>query len=104
LGGVATVLAFNVWRVSAGELAPVALLMTLFLARESFRPLERLEREFHTAWAAGGAAAPIAALLAETQAVRDPGVARPRPERFDIRFDGVTFAYGTEEAPALSSV
>jgi hypothetical protein len=38
-GGIATPVAMNAWRVAAGDLAPVALFMTLFLAREAFRPL-----------------------------------------------------------------
>lgn len=103
LGGVAVVLAVNAWRVSAGELAPVALFMTLFLAREAFRPLDRLEREFHTAWSASGAVGPISDLLAAQPLVREPVMARPLSSRTDIRFDNVTFAYGTD-APALSSL
>lgn len=104
LGGIAVVLGINVWRMANGELAPVVLFMTLFLAREAFRPLERLEREFHTAWAAGGAAAPIAALLSMTPEVRAPEVPAPTPARRDIAFENVTFAYGKSVAPALSSI
>ncbi|TWT03951.1 ABC transporter ATP-binding protein [Reyranella sp. CPCC 100927] len=103
LGGVAVVLAVNAWRVSAGDLAPVALFMTLFLAREAFRPLDRLEKEFHTAWSASGAVGPIADLLDARPLVREPITAKPLPSRSDIRFDNVTFAYG-EDAPALSSL
>ncbi|MFT3721852.1 ABC transporter ATP-binding protein [Pseudorhodoferax sp.] len=104
LGGIALVLAFNAWRTAAGELAPFALFLTLFLAREAFRPLDRLEREFHTAWSASGAVAPIAALLEATPDVRGPGRPAALPARSDIAFENVDFAYGKGEAPALSSV
>jgi ATP-binding cassette, subfamily C, bacterial CydD len=103
LGGVAAMLAFNAWRVAAGDLAPVVLFMTLLLAREAFRPLDRLERAFHTAWAASGAAAPIAALLAEEPAIHEPVAPQLRPARADIAFDNVTFAYAEGDAPALRS-
>jgi ATP-binding cassette subfamily C protein CydCD len=104
LSGIALVLGLNAWRVAAGELVPVALFMTLFLAREAFRPLERLEREFHTAWAAGGAAGPIAALLAAEPEVREPARPAPAPAESGIAFDRVTFAYPGEAAPALSAI
>jgi ATP-binding cassette subfamily C protein CydD len=104
LGGVATVLVVNAWRVADGTLAPVALFMTLFLAREAFRPLDRLEREFHTAWSASGAVQPIADLLAAAPTVREPSTPKPRPSRADIAFENVTFAYDNDDAAALSSV
>lgn len=103
LGGVAAMLAFNAWRVAAGDLAPVVLFMSLLLAREAFRPLDRLERAFHTAWAASGAAAPIAALLAEEPAVHEPSAPKAKPARADILFDDVTFAYAEGDVPALRS-
>jgi ATP-binding cassette, subfamily C, bacterial CydD len=103
LGGVATVVGFNAWRVAAGELQPVALFMTLLLAREAFRPVDRLEKAFHTAWAAGSAAAPIMALLAEQPAVQEPDEPEFPPRRFDIVFDKVIFAYADGDAPALHS-
>ena len=104
LGGVALVLMVNSWRTAAHDLAPLALFMTLFLAREAFRPLDRLEKEFHTAWAAGGAAAPITALLAATPEVREPLRATQRPATSDVTFEDVSFAYRDNEASALSSV
>jgi ATP-binding cassette subfamily C protein CydCD len=104
LSGVALMLCFNAWRVAVGDLAPVALFMTLFLAREAFRPLDRLEREFHTAWSASAAAEPIATLLATEPEVREPTKPAAPPAAGDIVFDDVTFAYGQPESPALSSV
>jgi len=104
LGGVAVVLAMNAWRVAEGELAVPVLFVTLFLAREAFRPLDRLEREFHTAWAAKDAAPPIAALLAEPVLIADPADPVPPPAKHELRFDGVSFAYDGASGPALSDI
>lgn len=104
LGGIALVLSVNAWRAAAGEIAPVVLFMTLFLAREAFRPLVRLEKEFHTAWAASGAAAPVAALLASEPAVREPARPAALPANHDIAFEGVGFTYEGNDAQALTSL
>lgn len=104
LGGIALVLSVNAWRVAAADLAPIALFMTLFLAREAFRPLDRLEKEFHTAWLASGAATPILALLATTPKVQEPAQPLAAPTADDIVFNDISFAYGEGEVPALSSV
>jgi ATP-binding cassette subfamily C protein CydD len=104
LGGIATVLSWNAWRVAHGELAPVALFMTLFLAREAFRPLDRLEREFHAAWNGASAAPAIAKLLAATPVVIDPVLPKPPASRADLAFDDVTFAYDGADAAALRQV
>ena len=104
LGGVAVVLALNAWRVSTGDLAPSALFITLFLAREAFRPLDRLEREFHTAWSARDAAPPIAALLAEEAAISTPAVPSPRPRQSDLQFNNVSFGYDGATGKALSDI
>ncbi len=110
LGGAALVLSVNGWRTAAGELAPLDLFATLFLAREAFRPLERLEREFHIAWAAGDAVGPMADFLAAQPAAPEP--ARPRPAAMpiaapiagDIAFEAVGFAYSGATRPALQSL
>jgi ATP-binding cassette subfamily C protein CydD len=102
--GIAVVLSFNSWRVAAGDLAPVALFMTLFLAREAFRPLERLEKEFHTAWSASGAAAPIAELLAAAPLVSEPERPASLPVCTGLSFENVAFRYEDDAKPALSSV
>ncbi|MGH7089043.1 MAG: ABC transporter ATP-binding protein, partial [Stellaceae bacterium] len=104
LGGVAALLAWNSWRVAGHDLAPVVLFMTLFLAREAFRPLDRLEREFHTAYNGQTAAPAIAALFAASAAVRDPAIPAPPPRRFDIAFEDVSFAYDGASRPALERV
>ena len=104
LSGVALVLCVNAWRVADGSLEPFVLFITLFLAREAFRPLDRLEKEFHTAWAAGGARQSIDALLALTPPVSAPAKALPEPAQANICFDQVTFAYEDSALPALNAV
>ncbi|WP_304608565.1 ABC transporter ATP-binding protein [Inquilinus sp. Marseille-Q2685] len=105
LGGVAAVLAWGAWRVSAGELAPVALLTALFLAREAFRPIERMDQALHAAWAGIGAGTEIAALLAAQPAVIDaPRLPTPAPLAANIAFDRVGFAYDGAEGPTLDEV
>ena len=104
MGGVGTLLAWNAWRVASGELPPVALFMTLFLAREVFRPLDRVEREFHTAWNGLTAAPAIAGLLDAEAAVKEPAAPVPPPQKFDVAFEGVTFAYDGAQKPALDDV
>jgi len=104
LAGIAAVLCFDVWRLAAGELPLFALLLTLFLAREAFRPLDRLEKEFHTAWAANGALPPIRELLAMRPSVTEAAAPASLPVRFDLAFEHVTFTYDGGEHQALSSV
>ena len=103
LGGVAMLLSWNSWRVASGELAPVVLFMSLFLAREAFRPLDRVEKEFHAAYAGATAAPPIVKLLAAQPSIVETTSPAPAPARSDLQFDGVTFSYGGGEA-ALKSV
>jgi len=103
LGGVAFLLSWNAWRVASGELAPVVLFMSLFLAREAFRPLDRVEKEFHAAYAGATAAPAIAKLLATEPTILEPAAPAPSPARSDVTFENVTFAYGAA-APALKSV
>ncbi len=104
MGGIAVVLAVDCWRTTQGELSPIALYITLFLAREAFRPLERFEREFHTAWAASSAAGPIASLLAAPTVVHEPVSPARAPSRSTITFENVSFSYASAESPALSAV
>jgi ATP-binding cassette subfamily C protein CydD len=105
LGGVAAVLAWGAWRVSAGELAPAGLLLGLFLAREAFRPIERMDQALHAAWAGVGAGTEIAALLATQPAVVDaPRLPIPAPLTASIAFDRVGFAYDGADGPTLDEV
>lgn len=100
LGGVAAVLSLNAWRAASGEVSATVLFMTLLLAREAFRPLDRLENAFHTAWSASGAAGPILGLLSEEAPLRDNGT-RATPDRSDISFEHVTFSYEATDRPVL---
>lgn len=102
LAGIAAMLCFNAWRLAEGQLAPVVLFLTLFLAREAFRPLDRLEKEFHTAWSASGAAAPIAALLARRPHIIEAALPAAKPDKSDIAFENVSFAYATDDRPAIT--
>ncbi|TDS82192.1 ABC transporter ATP-binding protein [Comamonas sp. JUb58] len=111
LGGIATVLALNTARLAAGDLAAPALLLSLLLAREVFRPLDRLEKAFHAVWMAAGAWEPIAQLMAAAPAVADPpcpapgcptpGCPVPMPAGHAIAFEKVSFRYPGAEAWAL---
>ena len=103
LGGVATLISWNSWRVASGELAPVVLFMSLFLAREAFRPLDRVEKEFHAAYAGATAAPPIIKLLATQPSIVEPASPAPAPTRADLQFEDVTFSYDGKD-DALKSV
>ena len=103
LGGVATLISWNSWRVASGELAPVVLFMSLFLAREAFRPLDRVEKEFHAAYAGATAAPPIIKLLATQPSIVEPAAPAQPPARADLQFEDVTFSYDGKD-DALKSV
>lgn len=103
LSGIALVLTVNAWRVAEHQLAPFALLLTLFLAREAFRPLAKLENAFYSAWAASGAREPVNALLTLTSPVAEPAHPHPRPRHFDLHIDRLSFRY-PEGRQALSDV
>lgn len=104
LSGVAAVLCLNAWRVSSGEIDASVLLVSLFLAREVFRPLDRLEKEFHSAWAASGARASILDLLTMRPSVAEATVKQPKPLAYDVAFEDVDFAYEGADKPALSNL
>ena len=101
MGGVAVLLSLNSWRLADGQIAPIILFATLFLAREVFRPLDRLEREFHAAHAGVSAAGPIAELLASEALIREPATPERASKRSDVSFENVTFAYDGADRAAL---
>ncbi|MFI3308152.1 ATP-binding cassette domain-containing protein [Ewingella allii] len=103
LSGIALVLAFNAWRVAGQQLSPMVLLLTLFLAREAFRPLGKLENAFHTAWAASGAQGPIAELLSLRPPVADPLQPKARADSYSLSVDKLSFTY-PQGQPALTDV
>jgi ATP-binding cassette subfamily C protein CydCD len=105
LGGVATVLSLNAWRVADHQVAPLVLFVSLFLAREAFRPIDRVEREFHAAYAGQTAAPAILKLLNEVPRIVESPRPAARPARAEVAFDNVTFAYdGNGGEAALKSV
>ncbi|WP_455813654.1 ABC transporter ATP-binding protein [Pseudomonas graminis] len=103
LSGIALVLMMNAWRVAEHQLTPFTLLLTLFIAREAFRPLAQLENAFYSAWAASGARAPVDALLTLTAPVAEPANPCPRPLHFDLHIDRISFRY-PDGRQALSDV
>lgn len=104
LSGLSLMLGTNIWRLEAGAIAPITLLLTLFLAREAFRPLERMNTEFHSTWAASGATQTLRSFLAISPPVRDPASPQPCPKTSDITFDAVSFRYPNAASPTLTSV
>lgn len=103
LGTVSAVLGWDVWRAMHGQLEPLNLLVILFLGREAFRPLEKLNQAFHSAWGGLSAAPPMAALLAQTPGVSETTKPRalPAPLQGELAFEGVSFSYPGSEKPAL---
>ncbi|CAB5285559.1 ABC transporter-like protein [Burkholderia multivorans] len=104
LGCVAAVAAFNASRAASGVLPATTALITLFLAREAFRPVDRLDKTFHIAWGAASAAGPIASLLDAEPPVREPVSPRAPGEHADVVFDDVTFTWPGSDRPALKHV
>ncbi len=103
-GGVATLIVVNSWRYAAGSISSLTLLLTVFLAREVFRPLERLEKEFHAFQAAKGAIKPIKGLLDAKLIVGEAMNPAPLPDSTTISFEDVTFAYPSGDRPVLENV
>ncbi|MFC7619272.1 ABC transporter ATP-binding protein/permease [Microlunatus sp. GCM10028923] len=75
-GGVAVAITVGVLRVADGALSAFGLLLVLLLAREAFRPLEELQKAYHSAYPAVSAARAILRFLAEV-----PTVTAPAPDR-----------------------
>ncbi|GAB3754929.1 ABC transporter ATP-binding protein/permease [Microlunatus parietis] len=97
-GGAAVAIAVGVVRVADGALSAFGLLLVLLLAREAFRPLEELQKAYHSAYPAVAAGRAIQGFLAEQPTVKapDPELAaaagrRVRGEAIELR--RVTFGY-----------
>ncbi len=103
LGGTAAIAAWGSLRLAQGEMAPLELLLCLLLARDLFRPIERLERAFHAAWGWAEAGGPVGEFL-DTAAEPRPPMVAAAPTRFDIRFEGVGHRYPGQADPALRDV
>lgn len=67
LGAMAFVIILDCFRFQNGGITVGALVSLLFLVREVFRPIDKLDKTFHTAWAANSAAKPIYELLSQSE-------------------------------------
>lgn len=101
LTGMVSVLGWGCWQLGQGRLDAPSLLAVLLLSREAFRPLERLEKAFHAAWAARDGLHAIDALLHEPLPVHEPGHPGPVPADGHITLRGVCFAHGPGQPEVL---
>lgn len=103
LGGTAATVAWGSLRLAQGEMVPLDLLLCMLLARDLFRPIGRLESEFHAAWGWAEAGGPVGDVLDTAPAPR-PATAAALPERFDIRFEGIVYHHPGQAEPALRDI
>jgi ATP-binding cassette, subfamily C, bacterial CydD len=91
-------------RLMAGGLTFERALAVLLLAPEFFLPLRRLSAEYHVGSSARAAAERVYAVLDAPARIHvpAPGVARPLPARFDVRFDDVVVTYDDGSRTALA--
>ena len=91
-------------RLMSGNLSFTVALAVLLLTPEFFLPIRQYALKFHAGTAGKAAADRIYAIL-DTQSVEKPRLGESgqvvQPERFNIRFDEVGFAYEDGERPAL---
>lgn len=104
LAGMASVLGWGSWQLGQGRLDAASLLAVLLLSREAFRPLERLEKAFHAAWAARDGLHAIDALLHVPLPVPEPQRPGPAPADGRISLSGVCFAHDQGQEPGRPEV
>lgn len=104
LAGMASVLGWGSWQLGQGRLDAASLLAVLLLSREAFRPLERLEKAFHAAWAARDGLHAIDALLHAPLPVPEPQRPGPAPADGCISLSGVCFAHDHGQEPGRPEV
>lgn len=104
LAGMASVLGWGSWQLGQGRLDAASLLAVLLLSREAFRPLERLEKAFHAAWAARDGLHAIDALLHAPLPVPEPQRPGPAPADGRISLRGVCFAHDQGQEPGRPEV
>ena len=104
LAGMASVLGWGSWQLGQGRLDAASLLAVLLLSREAFRPLERLEKAFHAAWAARDGLHAIDALLHAPLPVPEPQRPGPAPADSRISLSGVCFAHDHGQEPGRPEV
>ncbi|TDD64027.1 ABC transporter ATP-binding protein [Jiangella aurantiaca] len=102
-GGIALAVGLGAVRLAQGALGVFDLLLVLLLAREAFRPLEELQKAYHSAYPALSAAAGVFELLDAEPAVHDPREPAPAPRSGSVTFENVTFAY-TPGRPAVRNL
>ena len=99
LGAMAFVIIFGCFRFQNGEINVGALISLLFLVREVFRPIDKLDKTFHTAWAANSAAKPIYELLSQSDKNQPDNTPTKNsagslsPLHHDIVFSDVSFTW-----------
>ncbi|WP_166355680.1 ABC transporter ATP-binding protein/permease [Phytoactinopolyspora limicola] len=121
-GGVALAVGMGAIRLSTGALTAFQLLLVLLLAREAFRPLEDLQKAYHSAYPALSAARGVFRLLDATPVVADPPTGATAPDGptgatspdgrgtprtstgGSITLDRVTFGYDTTKPAVLDDV
>lgn len=104
LAGMTSVLGWGSWQLGQGRLDAASLLAVLLLSREAFRPLERLEKAFHAAWAARDGLHAIDALLHAPLPVPEPQRPGPAPADGRISLRGVCFAHDRGWEPGRPEV
>ncbi|MEZ4572650.1 MAG: ABC transporter ATP-binding protein [Thermomicrobiales bacterium] len=103
--GSAVALSWGAVRVEQGDLELRPLLVTLMLGVEVFRPLQQLTRVYHQGMLGSAAAKTIYDLLDSEPEIKD-NPAAPVPDDFvpEMRFEDVTFSYGTRRGTAVADV
>lgn len=91
--GVCLAIGLGAVRLAGGQLDVLGLLLVLLLAREAFRPLEELQKAYHSAYPAISAAGGIFELLDAEPAVTEARRPQPPPVSASISFDRVSFGY-----------
>lgn len=104
MAGIVLLLSINALRVVNGTLDPVVLLLSLFVAREVFRPIIQLDNAFHSLWAAQEAKPAMAQLSAEKPVI--PMAEQPvqLPAGYTLRFKQVVFRWPDRAQPVLNGI
>jgi ATP-binding cassette, subfamily B, bacterial len=103
IGGAVAAIVLGAVLVDAGLVTVGTAFLLFHYSLLLKRPLEEVVDELETIQKASGALARVADLQAERPTVADAGRTRPAPGPLEVRFDGVSFAYGDEE-PVLRDV
>ncbi len=90
--------------VQDGRLMPPALAMLALFTLASFEAVAPLPHAFQLLGRTIASARRIFAIIDTPPAVSEPSAPSPSLERFDIRFEAVSFSYPGAAAPALSEI